>query len=466
MRPHTGRVGFAGSVSLSHSNVNRDRSCAALTALLMSVGVCVRTCAEGFRNPPAGAFNLGRAGGRIAQIDDSSAVAQNPANLMDLQGPDFVVAPSVVYIHVDYKSPSGATAETKLPWKLLPNGFAALPFMEGKFAVGLGITTPYGLSNEWDQKGAFADMANGSSLRYQAPHFTELKTINCNPTVAARLCDRVTAGVGLDVFWSELNFMQFLTPLAPTLEAKAKGDGVGVGGNLGITWVITKRQRLAVTYRSQVDVDYDGHFDLKNVAIVGTSRSDFSSRLKFPNIVAVGYGIKVSDAIRLEGDVEWIQFSRFDNLPVNVGSNPVGFPPPPSARTGRTRSRPESLEIGNLPTAGRRAPDTSSTKALFQTKLFRRPSRMAIKTSSRSHYVIPINVIRLSSRTAQTFMIGAGLPTIKTRALMAPTTSRCICSPLITGLASKSPSRAIELRPKRISFRRFAAPIANTATHG
>ena len=326
MRPHKERVGFAGSVSLSHSNVNRDRSCAALTALVMSVGVCVRTCAEGFRNPPAGAFNLGRAGGRIAQIDDSSAVAQNPANLMDLQGPDFVVAPSVVYIHVDYKSPSGATAETKLPWKLLPNGFAALPFMEGKFAVGLGITTPYGLSNEWDQKGAFADMANGSSLRYQAPHFTELKTINCNPTVAARLCDRVTAGVGLDVFWSELNFMQFLTPLAPTLEAKAKGDGVGVGGNLGITWEITKRQRLAVTYRSQVDVDYDGHFDLKNVAIVGTSRSDFSSRLKFPNIVAVGYGIKVSDAIRLEGDVEWVQFSRFDNLPVNVGSNPVGFP--------------------------------------------------------------------------------------------------------------------------------------------
>jgi hypothetical protein len=45
--------------------------------------------AEGFRNPPAGAFNLGRAGGRIAQIDDSSAVAQNPANLMDLPDPEF-----------------------------------------------------------------------------------------------------------------------------------------------------------------------------------------------------------------------------------------------------------------------------------------------------------------------------------------------------------------------------------------
>src|SRR5437763_17120052 len=139
MRPDTGRVGFAASY-LSRFEVNRDRSCAALTVLARSVGVCVRTCAEGFRNPPAGAFNLGRAGGRIAQIDDSSAVAQNPANLMDLEAPEFLFAPSAVYIHAKYESPSGASAETKDPWKLLPNVFAALPFTGGRFAVGLGVT--------------------------------------------------------------------------------------------------------------------------------------------------------------------------------------------------------------------------------------------------------------------------------------------------------------------------------------
>src|SRR6266545_6345401 len=218
MRPDTRRLGFRCSPVLFHSDIRWDRSCAPLTGVVLILGVCFHISAEGFRNPPAGAFNLGRAGGRITQIDDSSAIAQNPANLVDLPGLDLLFAPSVVYIHADYKSPSGATAETKNPWKLLPNGFAALPFKEGKFAVGLGITTPYGISNEWDQKDAFADLTNPSSLRYQAPHFTELKTINFNPTVATRLCSRVSAGVGLDVFWSELNFMQFLTPLAPMLE--------------------------------------------------------------------------------------------------------------------------------------------------------------------------------------------------------------------------------------------------------
>src|SRR6516164_819256 len=62
---------------------------------------------EGFRNPPPGSFNLGRAGGRIAQIDDSSAVQQNPANLTDLTTPELQFTPSIVYIRADFRAPDG-----------------------------------------------------------------------------------------------------------------------------------------------------------------------------------------------------------------------------------------------------------------------------------------------------------------------------------------------------------------------
>src|SRR5579871_1317813 len=69
--------------------------------------------AEGFRNPPPGTFDLGRAGGRIAQVDDSSAVQNNPANLVDLASPEFQFTPSIVYIGVDYTSPSGQKGNTE-----------------------------------------------------------------------------------------------------------------------------------------------------------------------------------------------------------------------------------------------------------------------------------------------------------------------------------------------------------------
>ena len=50
-------------------------------AFLLGAGL-LPTYAEGFRNPPAGAATLGRAGINLAQDDDASTVARNPANLV------------------------------------------------------------------------------------------------------------------------------------------------------------------------------------------------------------------------------------------------------------------------------------------------------------------------------------------------------------------------------------------------
>src|SRR5439155_13197385 len=77
--------------------------------------------AEGFRILPPGTFNLGRAGGRIAQIDDSSAVHQNPANLVDLANPEVQFSPAMVYLKSDFTSGNGQTSSTEEPWKPLPN---------------------------------------------------------------------------------------------------------------------------------------------------------------------------------------------------------------------------------------------------------------------------------------------------------------------------------------------------------
>ena len=313
----------------------RGLSFLAWLGLLLAAALGVH--GEGFRNPPPGTFNLGRAGGRIAQIDDASAVQQNPANLMDLATAEFQFTPTIVYIHVDYTSPGGAKAETIKPWKALPNVFGTLPLCDGKVAVGIGVTAPYGLSNEWDKDhGSFADPFG---LRYQAPFFTELKTINANPTIAFRLADNLTIGAGFDVFWSELTFKQFypwvLFPgsggTEPEGTAKAKGDGFGFGGNIGLTWQIAPRHRLSVTYRSPVKVDYDGNFTINNItptaaAFGVTSRSDFNTKIKFPTIVAAGYGVQITDKFRLEVDGEWIEFSNFDSLNLGIGNNALLLP--------------------------------------------------------------------------------------------------------------------------------------------
>jgi long-chain fatty acid transport protein len=309
---------------------------ATLTAVAAIALIKTPALGEGFRNPPPGAFNLGRAGGRIAHIDDASAVQQNPANLAGLTNAQLEFTPTVVYIRADYESPLGSQATTVDPWKALPNAFGYLPLFDGKVIAGIGLTAPYGLSSEWEKDGSFADPFG---LRYQAPWFTEMKTINANPTLAFKLSRKVSLGVGLDVMWSQLTFKQFYpwmifpgsTGLEPDGNLKAKGDGFGVGGNIGLTWQIADRHRLSVTYRSPISIDYDGDFTIDNItptaAFLGaTSHSDFSTKVKFPTIVALGYGVQVTDNLRLEVDGEWLEFSNFDTLDLGVGNNAFLFP--------------------------------------------------------------------------------------------------------------------------------------------
>ncbi len=287
--------------------------------------------AEGFRNPPPGAFNLGRAGGRIAQVDDSSAVTQNPGNLVDLATPEAQLSPTFIYYNATFTSPLVGEAETSRPWKILPNFFAAYPLKDIPVAFGLGVTVPYGLSVEWDRTGAFA---NPLGLRYQVPYYTELKTMNVNPTVAVKITDWLQAGAGFDAMWSQLIFRQYYpwaifpgaSPLSLDGTAEADGDGFGYGGNLGITVKPFKGHRLAVTYRSPMTVNYDGDFSIDNIppsarAFGATAESHFSSQITFPTIVAVGYGIELTDTLRIEADFEWIQFSKFQSLDLNLGNN-------------------------------------------------------------------------------------------------------------------------------------------------
>ena len=290
---------------------------------------------EGFRNPPPGSFNLGRAGGRIAHIDDASAIHQNPANMLDLSGPEFQITPSAVRIEVDFESPTGQKATTKDPWKALPNLFLAAPLETDKLAVGLGVTTPYGLGNSWDENSS-AFNSPSSVLRYNAPYATDLMTVNFNPGLAVKLTESLRIGAGLDVMWSELSMKQFYPwgmtfPGARDGRAIAEGDGVGIGGNVGITWQFTERQRLAFTFRSAMDIDYRGDFSIDNVPPMAGymglgSRSDFTSQLQFPNIFAIGYGIELTKNIRVGADLEWLQFSRFESLDLDFGHNNVLIP--------------------------------------------------------------------------------------------------------------------------------------------
>jgi long-chain fatty acid transport protein len=283
----------------------------------LSVAALLPTYGEGFRNPPAGAYSLGRAGGRYAQNDDPSTVVHNPANFVDFDSTQLSVAPSFVYIHIEHEN-AGVKSETTDPWKLLPNFFASMPILKDKLSAGIGITTPYGLSNEWEKDNAFAP---GGSFRYAAPWYTEMKTINVNPALSYRINEQLSIGAGLDVHWSQLTFKQYIFTGGPDANLKARGDGYGFGGNAGITWEFIPGHRVAATYRSPVRVEYDG---TTKTDILGNS--DFATTITFPTIISLAYGVELTKDIRVEISGEWLQFSNFKTLSIQALNTTINTP--------------------------------------------------------------------------------------------------------------------------------------------
>jgi long-chain fatty acid transport protein len=285
--------------------------------------VATTVWANGFRNPPEGSAALGHNGGKLMLTEDASLISHNPAGLTKLDKSRVEVATTVINTKTDYRSVLGS-ASTEDPWKILPNIFVALPSANQDYVLGLGLTTPFGESSVWDRNGAF---------RYTAPYFAEMKLVNVNPTVAAKIGENTSVGVGLDVYWSQLQLKQMFpwamltgNPLTPEGVIRAKGQGEGLGGNAAIEFRPAKGHSIALTYRSPVKVDYNGDTDVSafpaGMQALGLSpSSDFDTSIEFPAVAALGYAVALSETVRVEADVEWVEFSRYDALTLNLGNN-------------------------------------------------------------------------------------------------------------------------------------------------
>ncbi len=292
-----------------------------ITILAVSL-VTFEATADGFRNPPHSSVGTVRISGK-AYSGDASAVTHNPANLAELNEKSAIISNAALYGPLEFESTGGAKEGTRDNWVILPNLFSAWPLGgEKEIVAGLGITTPFGQSTRWNRT---------SALQYSSPYFAGMKLINFNPSLGLKFNDSILFGLGLDIFYSELTTHQLINwdsaamvppGTLPDGRIRTEGDGIGHGYNLGLTWLIDERQRIGLTYRSQVSVNYDGDFRVSNnPGLPIASKSDFETDIDFPVILGIGYGLKINDDIRIEVDAEWAEHSTFDKFSFDLGAN-------------------------------------------------------------------------------------------------------------------------------------------------
>jgi long-subunit fatty acid transport protein len=188
-----------------------------------------------------------------ATADNASAIYYNPAGLMQLDGLNVEVGAYGIWIDEGYKplhgQPGGAHNSTAHePLQTVPEFFLSYHPKNQVFAFGLGVYAPFGLSTEWPDDSSFRTAGLYGSLEYIA--FT--------PTFAVQVTRSLSIGLGISANYIDAQLRQGLS--SETGDSFSfKGDGLSVGGDIGIMWKPTARQSIGLTYHSPVSGDLTGH---------------------------------------------------------------------------------------------------------------------------------------------------------------------------------------------------------------
>ncbi|EEJ7513885.1 long-chain fatty acid transporter FadL [Salmonella enterica subsp. salamae] len=246
------------------------------SALAVAVAVAIistQAWSAGFQLNEFSSSGLGRAySGEGAIADDAGNVSRNPALITMFDRPTF--SAGAVYIDPDVNisgtSPSRRTldADNIAPTAWVPNVHFVAPIND-QFGWGASITSNYGLATE------FNDTYAGGSVGGT----TDLQTMNLNLSGAYRLNEAWSFGLGFDAVYARAKIERYagdlgqlvaaqnpaLAPVASQITSDTKiahlnGNQWGFGWNAGILYELDKNNRYALTYRSEVKIDFKGNY--------------------------------------------------------------------------------------------------------------------------------------------------------------------------------------------------------------
>ncbi|HEX6201738.1 MAG TPA: outer membrane protein transport protein [Thermoanaerobaculia bacterium] len=275
---------------------------------------------------------MGMAGAFTAQADDPSAMFHNAAGLAFQKERDIAVGLTYIrsleadLVGLDPFPGAGYTAEQETLSEFPPHAYWVQP-ISSNWTFGLGVNAPFGLTTEWaeDFRGRFVS------------RLASLQAVDLNPTLAWQVTPNFGIGFGGIARFSSVElerhvpqFNPFTQTIADVATLKLDGslDNEGFGWNAGLLHKATSRFTWGLSYRSGVDIDYEGDARLTqnltgtpfDQVIGGALPFDVEfpveTAIDFPDTASLGLAYVVTPAVLVEFDANWTGWSSFEELPI------------------------------------------------------------------------------------------------------------------------------------------------------
>jgi long-chain fatty acid transport protein len=267
-----------------------------------------------------GASALGQADAVVAHGNGPSTIFFNPALLNQVPSTQIEIGTTLLFPSRSFKgatSGSAASTEDKIYY---PSSLYVSHTFNDKISAGVGLFNPFGLGTEWN---------GGWEGRYIATTST-IESYNINPVVSYQITPNFSFAAGLDVILLNATLEKKVNLSAfglPDANQKFKGDGNGVGYNLGIAYNVGEGVSIGASYRSKVEIDVKGNAKftippapapLDGFLSANMPNTGGRTTITLPRQLLAGIAFKANDKLTVETGFRWEDWRSFKELKVEL----------------------------------------------------------------------------------------------------------------------------------------------------
>ena len=272
----------------------------------------------------ANAFNInehdarvtGRGGASAATNTSPSSMVFNPGGLAVAEGTSIVINGSIYVAEGSYEPMGGGEKTTTDSSPAIVPSIYVTSRVHEMVAVGVGLHLPFGLAVSWPENHAQAEVIQDQALR----------TYFITPTVGLNLDKQVpglSIGGGIDIVPATVELEQAILFGDTRGTVHLGGDALGIGGRFGVMYrpPSVPALKLGAMWRSDVTLDFTGKgdFDIEDPYRGQLPPDgDIATSITLPQAVSGGVAYSPMPELELEFNAVWINWSKFDELRIEL----------------------------------------------------------------------------------------------------------------------------------------------------
>lgn len=216
-------------------------------------------------------------------------------------------------------TPNSGTESDYAPDQFVPS-FAAIMPINDKVAVGFAMFSNYGTGTELSDEFDLGDIGGTTSII----------TIDSSFNIAYRVNDFLSVGAGYDLVVGQAEMKRSFDVDVGTIIDNTfdmGGNAIGHGWNIGTLFEFNENNRLALTYRSAVDMSFEGDFtgsgsfapgesplDPRDIKSAPQSTVTGNVDIVLPAIAELSGFHKLNDKFAVHYSAMWTQWSALEEL--------------------------------------------------------------------------------------------------------------------------------------------------------